>query len=255
MNQGDPLTEDGLTSRFRLLQRRRGHRFSIDDLMTAWVAARIAAARPPLRVLDLGAGIGSVLLMVAHHAGDAQLVGIEAQETSFALLRKNVERNGLMERSTLLLGDLRSRVHELEAGAFDLVTGTPPYLPVGTASPSPDPQRAAARLELRGGIEAYLVAAAHALSPGGLAVVCADGRTPDRSREAARRAGLFPLHALHVFAREGAPGPLFSVWTLSAGAGGPCAERVFTARDREGRRTPEAREARAFFGIPETPDV
>jgi tRNA1Val (adenine37-N6)-methyltransferase len=58
----DELSCDALTADFRLFQRRRGHRFSLDDLATAWVAAR---ARPDARVvLDLGCGVASVLLMV-----------------------------------------------------------------------------------------------------------------------------------------------------------------------------------------------
>ena len=39
------------------------------------------------------------------------------------------------------------------------MTGTPPYKKLGTATPSPDPQRAHARIELRGGIEDYLATA------------------------------------------------------------------------------------------------
>jgi len=192
------LTCDALTSTFRVLQRRGGHRFSVDDRMTAWVAATLARGRVegasgwpcarsssgstgPLRVLDLGTGIGSVLLMVAWAAPEAELVGVEAQAESYALLTQNVERNGLVSRVRALHGDLRARVPELPARSFDLVTGTPPYLPPGTATPSPDAQRAAARIELRGGIEAYLVAAAHAVAPDGRVVVCADGRTPSAS--------------------------------------------------------------------------
>ncbi len=39
----DDITCDAITATFRLFQRRRGHRFSLDDLATAWEAAR---ARP-----------------------------------------------------------------------------------------------------------------------------------------------------------------------------------------------------------------
>ena len=42
----DELTSDAITASFRLIQRRRGHRFSVDDLATAWEAARVA---PPER--------------------------------------------------------------------------------------------------------------------------------------------------------------------------------------------------------------
>ncbi len=265
------LTCDALTSTFRVLQRRGGHRFSVDDRMTAWVAATLARGRVegasgwpcarsssgstgPLRVLDLGTGIGSVLLMVAWAAPEAELVGVEAQAESYALLTQNVERNGLVSRVRALHGDLRARVPELPARSFDLVTGTPPYLPPGTATPSPDAQRAAARIELRGGIEAYLVAAAHAVAPDGRVVVCADGRTPERTRRAARDAGLHALAALHVAPREGA-GPLFTVWTLSLAAQAghelapTCDEATHVQRDARGERTAASREVLAMFGL------
>ncbi len=212
-------------------------------------------------MLDLGAGIGSVLLMVASIATEARCVGIEAQAGSFALLQRNVELNGVAPRTTLLHGDLRVRALELPAQSFELVTGTPPYLPLGSATPSPDAQRAAARIELLGGIEDYLRAAAHAVAPrerGGRVVVCADGRTPARTLAGARAAGLEALAALHVVAREGDRGPLFSVWTLARadGAGGADArsepvatEATLVQRDARGERTEASREVLRLFGL------
>lgn len=247
----DALTCDALTSTFRVLQRRGGHRFSVDDRMTAWVAAKLALARPPARALDLGCGLGSVLLMVASVAPQAALVGVEAQAESYALLLRNVASNGVAERATLLHGDLRDCVPALPAQSFDLVTGTPPYLPLGTATASPDPQRAAARLELRGGIEAYLVAAAHAVAPDGRVVICADGRTPERTRLAARAAGLEVCAALHVVPREGA-GVLFTVWTLARAGEAHAdayAEATHVQRDAQGERTAASREVLALFGL------
>jgi len=55
----DDLTDDALTDRVRVLQRRSGHRYSVDDVATAWLALR---TMPEARAcLDLGCGIGSVL--------------------------------------------------------------------------------------------------------------------------------------------------------------------------------------------------
>lgn len=254
----ETLTCDALTANFRVFQRARGHRFSVDDRTTAFVAAKIVASRAQgregkvERILDLGTGIGSVLLMVGSVAVDAWLVGIEAQEVSFALLQKNLAHNGVEARAEGLFGDLRERVKELPARSFDLVTGTPPYLPIGTATPSPDGQRAAARIELRGGIEDYLRAAAHAVANDGHVVVCADGRTPERTLAAARSADLAARSVVHVIAREGDKGPLFSVWTLSRGGTSELAETSFVQRDAQGARTPESLEVLRLFGL-ETP--
>ena len=246
----DELTSDAITAGFRLLQRRRGHRFSIDDLATAWEGAR---ARPDATsLLDLGCGVGSVLLMVAWRLPTARVFGVEAQEVSFALARRNVDANGLAARTTLLHGDLREVTRAWPHGACELVTGTPPYLPPGTALASPDPQRAAARLELRGGVEDYLAAAARVLAPEGRVVVCADGRAPDRVLRGAAAAGLTPRRRLDVMARAGAPGPLFSVWTCArAGAPPDLAVEVarIVMRDAQGARTEASADMRRFFGL------
>lgn len=245
----DELTSDAITASYRLLQRRRGHRFSLDDLATAQVAA---AARPEARrVADLGCGVGSVLLMVAWKLPEAQLVGVEAQEGSFALAQRNVMENGLGPRVSLIHGDLREVTRAFPHAPCELVTGTPPYLPPGTALASPDPQRAACRIELRGGVEDYLAAAARILAEGGLAVVCADGRAPERVLRGAAAAGLVPRRRLDVIARAGAEGPLFAVWTCGrAGEGrGELVHEAVVMRDEAGGRTPEAVAMRAFFGL------
>lgn len=253
----DELTCDAVTADYRLFQRRRGHRTSLDDLVTAFVASR---ARPDAKTyVDLGAGVGSVLLMVAWRLpAEASLAAVEAQAESFALLERNVRAAGLEGRAALVHGDLREvtqRPSPLERAfesPVELVTGTPPYLPVGTALPSPDPQRAAARLELRGGVEDYVRAGARWLSSTGALVVCAGGGADARVERAAREVGLTPTACLDVRAHARAERPLFSVWTLErAGAldAGSTARSELCTRDAEGQRTAEHVALRAHFGL------
>ncbi|MEJ7728589.1 MAG: methyltransferase domain-containing protein [Polyangiaceae bacterium] len=243
---GDELTSDAVTASFRILQRRRGHRFSIDDLATAWEAGRAAPA--PASVLDLGCGIGSVLLMMAWRFSGAQCFGIEAQAISMDLARRNVRENGLAERVQLFHGDLRELTRDWPHGPCALVTGTPPYLPLGTAPASPDPQRAAARLELRGGVEDYLAAAARVLAPEGVVVVCSDGRTPERVVKGAAVAGLCPVRRLDIVPRAGKRA-LFSVWTCAGSGRGAFEHLEVVMRDEQGERTEASREMRRAFGL------
>ena len=100
-----PLSSDALTSRYRVHQRMRGHRYSIDDQLTAYAAAH--EAPEARRVLDLGTGLGSVALCLAHALPEARIAAIEAQEISFALLTRNVAENGLTDRVHAMHGDLR----------------------------------------------------------------------------------------------------------------------------------------------------
>lgn len=249
----DELTDDAIAGSYRVLQRRRGHRYSIDDVATAWEAAR---ARPSAAShLDLGSGIGSVLLMIAHKLPHARLTAIEAQEISYALLTKNVARNGLAPRTSLHHGDLRDEalLASLDGAPFELVTGTPPYMPKEQGTLPPDSQRAHARMELRGGVEAYLAAASRVLSPGGRFVVCADARTPARAIEGGRAVGLTAVRRRDVVPRAGLKGALFTVWTF-ARAGehdGPTEIAApLVARDEDGARTEAAHALRRFFDLP-----
>jgi tRNA1(Val) A37 N6-methylase TrmN6 len=252
----EELRDDALAGPFRVWQRKRGHRYSLDDVVTAWVAAR---ARPEARnVLDLGCGLGSVLLMLAYKLPQARLWGVEAQAESFALLQRNCVRNDVQYRVRTLHADLRDAACQRELLAasggrgFELVTGTPPYQPLGRGSVSPDPQRAHARVELRGGVEAYLQAASRLLAPGGVFVVCCDARTPERVERGAALAGLAALARLDIVPAPDKPA-LFSVFSLQAAPEvvEPC-ERLppLLARDARGARTPEALSLRAFFELP-----
>lgn len=244
----DPLSDDAITADFRVLQRVRGHRYSLDDVLTAWVAARRVPAAGA--ILDLGSGIGSVALMLAWKLPQARLATIEAQEISFSLQRRNLERNGVDVRATAVRGDFRDpHVRAQVGGGFALVTGTPPYFPADATLPSPDPQRAHARVELRGGVEAYLESAVQCVAADGAIVVCADARAPERVLGTAARLGLAAEEELVVSPREGKP-PLFSVWTLAVGAASAPRRVDFVARDAGGRRTDAQREIRAFFGLP-----
>jgi len=241
-----PLTDDALTADFRVFQREKGHRFSSDDLATAFVAWH---ARPDARrVLDLGCGLGSVLLHLAWKMPDARFVGIEAQAMSFELLRRNVARAGVADRVTIHHGDLRDDAAIAALGRdFDLVTGTPPYFPPGAASDAMDEQRAYARIEYRGGVEAYVATAARVLSVDGTFVVCGDARAQERVERSAADAQL-AVHAFcEVVPRDGEK-PLFSIWTLGRAARATVRSSM-TLRDAAGERTRDARALREFSGL------
>jgi tRNA1Val (adenine37-N6)-methyltransferase len=241
-----PLTCDRLTRDISLFQRAKGHRFSSDDVATAYVAYH--AAPDAERILDLGCGIGSVLLHLAWTMPRASLVGIEAQEISYALLERNVERAGYGARVRVQRGDVRDAAEVLRAGPpFDLVTGTPPYFPPGTALEAQDTQRAWARMEHRGGMEAYVAAGARALAEGGKLVLCGDARAHSRVEQSSGAHELFIVRRHDFTTWRGRP-PLFSSWTLTRRPA-PMQSTEFVFRDEAGAPTAQAAELRAFSGF------
>jgi tRNA1Val (adenine37-N6)-methyltransferase len=210
MTVEDDLERVFLTRRFMLWQRVRGHRSGSDDVICAYAAR---AARPRAgTILDLGAGQGSVTLMLAGANPDAMLIAVEAQEVSYRLLERNISDNALGARIIAVHGDLRTV--DLGERRFDLVTAIPPYIRPGQGTPPRDAQRAAARFELRGGVEAYAAAAARWLAPAGRAVFLMNGAQDERLRRAGEEAGLCPEKRLAVHPHPGAA-PRFVVYTFA----------------------------------------
>lgn len=244
---GDELTIDGLTRDWTIVQRRRGHRHSTDDLLTGWYAAEKAPSRT--RLLDLGTGIGSVGLLVLWRSPGATLTAIEAQDVSFELFRRNIARNGLVDRVRAVHGDLR---HVRFPGeTFDCVTGSPPYFDVKDGIVSADSQRAHARFELRGDVRDYCIAARAAMSEGGRFVFCFPTAQRTRAERAVTAAELAVITSRDVIPRRGVPA-LFSLFTCARAeehAAAPELEPPYFVRDEHGAPTEEHARARASFGF------
>ena len=250
MTAGRDLEEVRLTRALRLWQRRRGHRVATDDVLCAWAgwASRPAACR----VLDLGCGHGAVTLMLAGALPEAALVGVEAQPVSFALFERNVAANALGHRVRGVLGDLREIDLDAEPGlgrTFDLVTGAPPFMPVGSGTLPADAQRAAARFELRGGVEDWFAAAARALSDDGAASILMDAARPARYLAAIESSGLHLAGLTTIRPRPGAP-PTYLVYEAARRAPTAVARRELVVRDARGEWTSAMREVRGALDLP-----
>ncbi|WP_437535169.1 methyltransferase [Sorangium sp. So ce726] len=240
-----------LSGDFRILQRLDGHRWSADDLVTAWFAAERVAHAPPRRTVDLGCGIGTVLLFTAWRFPDARCDGVEAQEVSASMARRSVAWNGVDARGEVRLGDLRDPAVLDGLSPADLVTGTPPYLPVGTGIESHRLQCGPCRFEHRGGVEDYCLAAARLLAPGAPFVACAAARQRPRVEAAAAAAGLALEAWRDVVPKEGRAA-LFSVYALRrAEAVASCHdEPPLVLRGGNGRFSEEFDALRRTMGMP-----
>ncbi len=243
-----------LAGDWRILQRVHGHRWSLDDLVTAWVAAEAMRDTPPARVADLGCGIGTVALLLAWRFPGARVTGVEAQTMSVDLARRSAAWNGVTGRCDIHHGDLREPSLLADAEPFDLVTGTPPYLRLGTATAPRREQCRPCHLEERGGIEDYCHAAARLLAPAGRFVVCAAVAQRARVEDAAADAGLSIVARLEVIPRAD-KAALFSVYVMRGrDAGGACGapevRRRLVVRTLDGERTAEFRALRGAMGMP-----
>jgi tRNA1Val (adenine37-N6)-methyltransferase len=209
-------TLDRLTSRLNIIQKRRGHRAASDDTLLAWAAAR--ACPDAERVLDLGSGKGTVAMLLLQRLPSCRVIGLEALDVSHGLATRNAHLNSLRDRWDPRLGDLRDPCILTGESRFDLITGAPPFMPVGSGVMPEDPQRAAGRFELRGCIRDYAEAATRYLAEGGKVVFLMDGLESSRARavQALTAVGL-TLH--NVIAVRPFPGrdPIYRIFEAGAG--------------------------------------
>ena len=250
----DDESLDAISGHFRIFQLKAGHRFSTDDVLTAWYGTSWAPSAS--RVLDLGSGIGSVGMIAAWRLSGARFVTIEAQEESVRLARKSAAYNGLTDRYEIRCADFRSPDALKDEERFDLILGSPPYFPLGTGIEGDHPQKIACRFELRGDIGDYASVAASRLAPGGVFACVFPEEQRARVESAAKDAGLSIVRRRPVVFKEGEP-PLIGLFAMVGAADlpEPMRERTWVEpplviRTANGNVHPEYQAVKLSIGFP-----
>jgi tRNA1Val (adenine37-N6)-methyltransferase len=184
------------------LQSRGGYRVSLDAVLLAHFAQFRAGAR----VVDLGAGNGALLAMLAHRHPSARLTGIEIQAAMVARARRNVVLNGLQDRVKIVGGDVRAIAGLAEPESYDAAICNPPYRAARSGRVSPNPEKRIARHEFEGALGHFLQAGGYLLGEGGrMALVYPAYRCVDLLANL-RAAGIEPkrLRMVHSFAASAA---------------------------------------------------
>jgi tRNA1Val (adenine37-N6)-methyltransferase len=212
------VTCDRPLGTFWLYQRKKGYRYSTDDVVTASEAMRVArdATRPVKHFLDLGSGIGCVGIPLATQLPDLQFTGVEVQDTSVALFVENVKMNNIASQTQLIHSDLRSLGHH-PLGKFDLISATPPYFNLNQGKVPPDEQKAACRFELAGTVADYASVAKAHLNENGTFVCCFPFQQRKRALAAFAQADFTVARELQVMPRRDSH-ILFSVFSLRVDA-------------------------------------
>jgi tRNA1Val (adenine37-N6)-methyltransferase len=158
-------TDSILNGRLRLIQPRRGYRFSVDAILLG----RFIRPRHGARILELGAGCGVISIMAAALYAPREVVAVEVQEEMAALVERNAALNDLpIVRA--IAADIRTRaIAGLAEASFDLVIANPPYRASGSGRRSPVAGRDIARAESSATLHDFIAAAARYLKHGGKA--------------------------------------------------------------------------------------
>ena len=115
------------------------------------------------KVLDLGAGCGTLGMLLCAEDPGCNVTGIELDETAHKAALENIRRNGLDNRLSSICADLRQIASFVTPGSFQVCLSNPPYFTAG-------PQSAdlpLARREDACTLEELIRAAAWALKYGG----------------------------------------------------------------------------------------
>ncbi|GAB6062061.1 tRNA1(Val) (adenine(37)-N6)-methyltransferase [Deferrisoma palaeochoriense] len=154
----DETLDGALGGAVRLVQPRKGYRFSVDAVLLA----RFAAETPADRVLDLGCGCGVVGLCLLALGGAGELVGVDRNPAMVDRARRSAAASGLADRARFEQADLREP-GRWRRPRYPLVVSNPPYRPLGRGRVSPDPEVAEACHEVSCTVDDVVAAAADAL--------------------------------------------------------------------------------------------
>ena len=158
-------TDSILNGRLRLIQPRRGYRFSLDAILLG----RFIRPRSGARILELGAGCGVISIMAAALYTPREVVALEIQDEMAALVVRNAALNHLATVRAVAT-DLRARtIAGVDDAGFDLVIANPPYRASGSGRRSPVAGRDLARAESGATLRDFVAASARYLTHGGTA--------------------------------------------------------------------------------------
>lgn len=169
----DFLTEDMfLGDMLTLLQPKSGYRAGVDAVLLAATAKSAGRSR----ILDLGAGIGTVGLCAAVRLPEADVVLAEREPQLVHLARRNIAINSLEDRVQAVEADITLPQSKLSSLAlipddFTHVLANPPYHDAGGGTPAPDALKAASHAMPRESLELWVKALAQFCAPGGRATM------------------------------------------------------------------------------------
>jgi tRNA1Val (adenine37-N6)-methyltransferase len=152
-----------LGGRIRVIQPRRGYRFSVDSILLA----RFVSVHSHDRVLELGAGTGVISLAIAALRHPREIIALEIQPELVAMIRRNGDLNRI-DSIQAIATDLRKINHaNVQRESFDLVVANPPFRASKAGRVSPQEPRRIARSESSATLKDFVAAASRSARRGG----------------------------------------------------------------------------------------
>lgn len=164
-----------LGGKLRLAQPEKGYRAGFDAVLLA-AAVPVIGGGAGMRVLDAGAGVGTVGLAVAKRIADARVTLVERELQLVQMAGWNVRHNGMAERVRVVHADITAPAHVLElsgleAESQDIVVANPPYQVESTSQRPQDLLKAMSHQMRDGELERWVKFAARVVKPRGALVM------------------------------------------------------------------------------------
>ncbi len=186
--------------KLKIIQRKRGYRFSIDAVLLAHFV-EIGGGE---KIVDLGAGSGVIPLILARLHPSVRVVGLELQEAMVQRAQRSVDLNRLGEKVKILQGDVCSIKEIFSPRSFAAVVCNPPYRGPASGRINPDPEKRIARHEVQGRLLDFIRAGSYLLQQGGrMALIYPASRMLDLL-QTMRGGGIEPkrLRLVHSFEED-----------------------------------------------------
>ncbi len=237
-NEQEETLDTLFGGRLKIIQKKKGYRFSIDALLLAHFIA------PGLKgpILDLGTGCGILPLLLIFQQKAEKVIGVEIQPSLADLARRNAALNHLSSRIEIWEKDLRALNREILEGTFDMVLSNPPYRQIGSGRINPWPEKALARHEIQTTLKDILQTAHQLLKEKGrLNIIYPASRAADLIQEM-RKFHLEPKRLQFIHPHQKDEARLMLVETIKEGRAQIKVLPPFILYDSANQYTPEAQE-------------
>jgi tRNA1(Val) A37 N6-methylase TrmN6 len=122
--RGEEVIIDFLNHRgMKIIQRNDFLNFSIDSVL---ISNFLTINKNRKKIMDLGTGNGVIPMLLSKRT-KANIVGIEIQETSVELAKKNIILNKLESQVEIVKGDIKKLNETFKDQSFDAVITNPPF--------------------------------------------------------------------------------------------------------------------------------
>lgn len=155
-------------------QPRRGYRAGLDAVLLAAAVPTPADGQTP-RLLDVGAGVGTVGLCAAVRLPAIDVTFVEQSAELCAIVERNISDNDLRPRARVICQDImvpaKAAHQQLEDNSFDIVVSNPPFYDASSHRRSPSPLKANSHSMPEDGLDRWLRYMARMTRPGGTAII------------------------------------------------------------------------------------